>query len=303
MKSRDQRLRSLFPLWGSGSVRELPQHRTAGLEIVYVSQGHLRWRIENRVYEPGPGSVFYTFPWELHGSLEEFEPGHRWDFVVLKILGRFPSRRFALPSAFGLATSEGRRLLNRLMHSPHRSLAAGKRLKWLLPTLQEELSSPHGADFSMAVTLGKALLLELDRIVARATSEQGPFVARRPDHCEILLRRLHSDYASVWTLKTMSQITGLGRTRLSQLVKERTGDSPIVYLNRRRIGKAQELLRNTGQPITDIAFDCGFQSSQYFARTFKHLTGKTPRDYRSSWQKKNGPLPKSSNQPGMAKRT
>ena len=101
----------------------------------------------------------------------------------------------------------------------------------------------------------------------------------------------------------MSQTAGLGRTRLSQLIKERTGDSPIMYLNRLRIRKAQELLRETRQSITEIAFACGFQSSQYFARTFKHLTGKTPRDYRSSWQKKNGPLPKSSNQPGMAKRT
>ena len=85
----------------------------------------------------------------------------------------------------------------------------------------------------------------------------------------------------------MSQITGLGRTRLSQLIKERTGDSPIIYLNRLRIRKAQELLRETGQSITEIAFACGFQSSQYFARTFKHLTGgRTPRDYRSSLEKK-----------------
>jgi len=287
MKSPDQRLHSFFPLWGSGSIWELPPHRNAGLEIVYVAQGHLRWQIENRVYEPGPGSVFYTFPWELHGSLEEFEPGHRWDFVVLKILGRFPSRRLTLPPAFGFATAESHRLLNRLARSPHRSLAAGERLKWLLPALQKELSSPRGANLSMAVTLGKAVLLDLDRIVAEATSKQVTFAARRSDPCEKLLRRLHSDYASAWSLSAMSQITGLGRTRLSQLIKERTGDSPIIHLNRLRIRKAQELLRHTGQSVTEIAFACGFQSSQYFARTFKQLTGgRTPRGYRLSLGKK-----------------
>ena len=85
----------------------------------------------------------------------------------------------------------------------------------------------------------------------------------------------------------MSQITGLGRTRLSQLIKERTGDSPIIHLNRLRIRKAQELLRHTGQSVTEIAFACGFQSSQYFARTFKQLTGgRTPRGYRLSLGKK-----------------
>src|ERR1700678_1382016 len=107
MKSHDQRLRSLFPEWGSGSVRELPPHRNAGLEIVYVSQGHLRWQIENRVFEPGPGSVFYTFPWELHGSVDEFEPSHHWDFVILSIVGDQPSRPWAPSAAFGLTPKEG----------------------------------------------------------------------------------------------------------------------------------------------------------------------------------------------------
>ena len=143
----------------------------------------------------------------------------------------------------------------------------------------------------MAVTLGKAVLIELNRIADEASSEQVSFAARRHDPCEKLMQRLHSDYASAWSLKIMSQITGLGRTRLSQLIKEQTGDSPITYLNRLRIGKAQGLLRHTRQSITEIAFACGFQSSQYFSRTFKHLTGgRTPRGYRSAWEKK-VPLP------------
>jgi hypothetical protein len=199
MTSQTQRLRSLFPQWGSGSIRTLPPHRNAGLEIVYVSRGHLRWRIEDRACEPRAGFIFYTFPWELHGSLEEFEPGHRWDFVVLKILG-FRPRQWTLPAAFGLTTAESLRVLGRLMRSSHRSIAAGERLKWLLPTLQTELSSPHGADLPLAAALGKTVLLELDRIVAKATARPAPFVARRPGPCEVLLSQLQSDYASEWTL-------------------------------------------------------------------------------------------------------
>ena len=204
---------------------------------------------------------------------------------------RFPSRQFTLPAAFGFASADSRQLLNRLVRSPHRSLAAGERLRWLLPTLQKELSSPQGADLPMAVTLGKAVLLELNRLVIKASSERVSFAARRSDPCERLLHRLHSDYASAWSLDAMSRTAGLGRTRLSQLIKERTGDSPIIYLNRLRIRKAQELLRETRQSITEIAFACGFQSSQYFARTFKQLTGgRTPRGYRLSLDKK-VPLP------------
>jgi AraC-like DNA-binding protein len=286
MKSPNQRLSNLFPLWGSGSMRELPPHRNPGLEIVYVSQGYLRWRIENHVFEPGPGSVFYTFPWELHGSLDEFEPGHRWDFVVLKILRRPRSRDWQIPPALGLSATESRRVLGRLIRSPHRSLAAGERLKWLLPALQRELATKKNANLAMATTLGKAVLIELDLMVAQAASRRIPALPQRPDPCENLLRRFQSDYAEPWNLKTMSQVARLGRTRLGHLIKERTGDSPITYLNRVRVAKAEEFLRHGDRSITDIAFACGFQSSQYFARTFRQLTDRTPREYRTMWRDK-----------------
>ncbi len=284
MRPADRRIRALFPLWGSGSIRELPPHRNTGLEIVYVSRGHLRWRIENRTYELGPGTIFYTFPWELHGSVDEFEPGHRWDFVVLTLLGRQSSRQRTLPPGFGMGRAEGRRLLDRLMRSHHRSLPGGERMKWLLPALQKELAAPQGAELAMATTLGKAVLLELEGIVVRASSGGSPSFGRRADPCERLLRRLRSDYAEKWNLTSMSQVMNLGRTRLGQLIKEKTGDSPIVHLNRLRIGKAQELLRRPDQSITEIAFSCGFQSSQYFARTFKQLTGRTPGEYRDTYR-------------------
>ncbi|MCE0497178.1 MAG: AraC family transcriptional regulator [Methylacidiphilales bacterium] len=278
-------LRSLFSQWGTGSTRQLPPHRNSGLEIVCVSQGHLRWRIENRIYEVGPGSVFYTFPWELHGSLDEFEPGHRWDFVIFELVHGSGKRRLELPASFGFSPTEGRQMLTRLLRSPHRSLEAGERIKWLLPTLQRELSSLKDASLPMAATLGRAVLLELDRI-REGIGKGRKSSLRQTDRCGVLLRQINTDYASPWTLSRMSQITGLRRTRLGQAFKEQTGDSPITYMNRLRVLKAQESLRHTDLPITDIAFSVGFQSSQYFARTFRHFTGATPQNYRQTWGKK-----------------
>jgi AraC-like DNA-binding protein len=39
-------------------------------------------------------------------------------------------------------------------------------------------------------------------------------------------------------------------------------------------------LKNNNKSITDIAFETGFGSSQYFARVFKGLVGMTPSEYR-----------------------
>ena len=42
------------------------------------------------------------------------------------------------------------------------------------------------------------------------------------------------------------------------------------------------LLRNTDLPVTDIAFTCGFNSSQYFAEVFKKHARMTPSEFRQN---------------------
>ncbi len=212
--------------------------------------------------------------------------GHSWDFVVFTVLGRNPSGAWLLPPSLGLGQRESRRLLDRLRRSPHRSLAAGDKLKWLLPALQCELASQTERNLPMAEALAKATLLELDRVVAQARPDAAKERKPRFDPCAALLRQLESEYADNWSLDRMSKVARLGRTRLGELIQEQTGDSPITYLNRVRIAKAQEFLRLDEGTITDTAFACGFQSSQYFARTFKRMTGRSPRVYREAWRKK-----------------
>jgi AraC-like DNA-binding protein len=56
--------------------------------------------------------------------------------------------------------------------------------------------------------------------------------------------------------------------------------TPAEYLTRLRMKKAKQLLKISKKSITEIAFDLGFSSSQYFATVFKKVTGITPRFYR-----------------------
>jgi AraC-like DNA-binding protein/mannose-6-phosphate isomerase-like protein (cupin superfamily) len=73
----------------------------------------------------------------------------------------------------------------------------------------------------------------------------------------------------------MSERTFLRRFR------EATGCAPIDYVIRARIRRATELLtdRNGVVSITEIAFRCGFQDSNYFSRQFRRHVGTSPRSY------------------------
>lgn len=49
-----------------------------------------------------------------------------------------------------------------------------------------------------------------------------------------------------------------------------------------KLNRAKELLKNSKQPISQIAKSCGWESESYFFRFFRTRTGKTPLQYRKS---------------------
>jgi AraC-like DNA-binding protein len=59
---------------------------------------------------------------------------------------------------------------------------------------------------------------------------------------------------------------------------------PHRYLLTRRVERATALLRDTGLPIIDIAFQTGWKSLGTFGRTFRDVTGESPSDFRAREQ-------------------
>jgi AraC-like DNA-binding protein len=59
------------------------------------------------------------------------------------------------------------------------------------------------------------------------------------------------------------------------------GEPPHRYLQRRRVERAMELLRETQCPVTEICFRVGFKSLGTFSRTFRGIVGESPSVYRA----------------------
>ncbi len=58
-------------------------------------------------------------------------------------------------------------------------------------------------------------------------------------------------------------------------------ETPHRYLQRRRVERAMELLRETDRLVTEICFDVGFNSLGTFSRTFREIVGEPPSAYRA----------------------
>lgn len=69
---------------------------------------------------------------------------------------------------------------------------------------------------------------------------------------------------------------------LSRIFKQTTGINLYSYINKARLEKAKEqLLKQIGTNIHEVAKSTGFDSSQYFATVFKKTFGITPQEYRN----------------------
>jgi AraC-like DNA-binding protein len=69
------------------------------------------------------------------------------------------------------------------------------------------------------------------------------------------------------------------------------GMRPHEYLLKRRIERAEELLKQAEVPLVEIALTVGFQTQAHFTTVFKRFAGDTPYQWRSAWLAQFTPLP------------
>ncbi len=84
------------------------------------------------------------------------------------------------------------------------------------------------------------------------------------------------------SLAKVAKAVNMSANYFSMKFKEATGLNFLEFVTRTRVEKARNLLQNPNRRIGEVAFEVGFQSLSQFNRTFKELTGETPRAYRKS---------------------
>ncbi|MDO6738524.1 AraC family transcriptional regulator [Wenyingzhuangia sp. 2_MG-2023] len=92
---------------------------------------------------------------------------------------------------------------------------------------------------------------------------------------------LHTDL----TVQDLANSQSLNVDYFSRLFKEVFGMRPIVYIQKKRIERAQLLLIATDTSLQDISDTIGFSNLSYFSRVFKKETGKSPLQYRKERRK------------------
>ena len=143
-----------------------------------------------------------------------------------------------------------------------------------MPAAHRELDGTARGREAVASGLLRAAVVELARTVAANPRQHA--VRDTAAAVRQFIKLLNRHATQLWTLDAMAAACGLKRTQFAARFAELTGDTPLTYLNRVRIRAAEELLATSGRSVTDVAFACGFQSSQYFSTVFRQFTGNRP---------------------------
>jgi len=263
--------------WGLG------RHCNEGFKIAYLVRGRLDLIVDDVSFNFEQGQFIVIRPWQLHSIGNPTVGPSRLLWIILDGGLRRPSEDWHWPDWMVLSSEEADRLGRLLTQNEQPLWDGGADLRRAFEAVPPILLGyePQSGETRLKVAINSIMLSLLDRLVEHEP-KLDPLLSSSQHTVAIFLRRLVHALDQDWTLETMAEECGLSRTRFAEHCKRLTNMTPVQYLQNLRLEQArQQLAGESGPSITEVAFACGFNSSQYFSSAFRKRFGLPPTKMRS----------------------
>jgi len=262
----------------------LDWHRNEGLEFSFVEAGQVPFIIEGgRSFLLKPGDLTITRPWQRHRVGNPNVLASRFHWLIIDVGVRRPNQTWVWPPWLLYPRAGLQRLTTILRHNEQPVWHADEEITRCYRKLGK--AATLGATNPETIARLKILINEFIIALAEMLEHRKPHLDESLSSSEraiqLFLKELPRRLDEPWTLESMAKNCGLGRSRFAAYCRQITNVSPVEYLTRCRVDAAAELLlKHPEMNITEVAFACGFQSSQYFATVFHQRLKHSPRDWR-----------------------
>jgi AraC family L-rhamnose operon regulatory protein RhaS len=273
----------------------LDWHRNEGIELTYLSRGRLDFAVDDggRLAAQTPatrcqkyllenGHLTITRPWQAHRVGNPNVRASRLHWLILDLGVRRPNQAWHWPDWLILSPADLTRLTQLLRHNEQPVWRADEHIGRCFEQLAQLAATrdPAATQTRLQLHLNELFVTLLEMLKERQVRLDEHLSSSRRT-VELFLGSLSLHAGEPWTLETMAQQCGLGRTRFADYCRQITNVSPMDYLAQSRIEAARRLmLEQPHKSLTDVALECGFQTSQYFSTVFHQKTGMSPRAFR-----------------------
>ena len=249
-------------------------HRHECLEITVCERGSVKFDMGGRAWTLLPGMVFVTQPGEVH-RLRSNARGSVLHWIFFE-----PPKKGG--TVLGLAPRESTLLVKRLRGLCHHLYRIPAAVQQVLPQLMADYG--NSADALRRVRLCTETMRFL---LALADASPVSDADAATSRIRTLIARMRRVPEGNYPHDELVAETRLSASTIATLFKRETGMTPHEFLVTCRIRKAVDLLKSSDMPITRLALELGFSSSQHFAARFRRETGQTPRELRRAIVQKN----------------
>lgn len=267
---------SHFSPFASGAPVPLHYHSDI-IEIHFLAKGQRDTLImKNGVlqsFRVMGNEIFITFPYELHstGNLAQ----NRCEFYAVQLDLKAHDNFLGLNKEYSNALCRKLMALEQHHYKIGTSQISMLRTAFNLITMGTAEDSMSGVQYLTCVLSGLPYLTPVLECTNRHVDTPLRFALQYvEDHITLPI-----------TLQELADASGYSLSRFKAKFKEEIGITPADYITLQKMDRAQMLLKTTEQSITDIAYELGFSSSNYFCSVFKKTLSYSPSSYRKIFAK------------------
>lgn len=263
-------------IWYNNQTEGYANHYHDALEIIICAENQYIIITNNRTYTLNVGDILIIPPFMLH-ELHSKPCGARFIYLIdvsmLKCFQDFKMLDPVLMEPY-LCTAASRPEIYQQVYNSLMQMADtyfSHQIFWE--------TSIYSTLLNMFTTIGVNYFYKSSNEEADSSS------SKQPENYEMfanLLNFIDAHYADNLTLEQAADYIGFSKYHFTRLFKQHTNTTFHNYLCHKRIQAAQSMLTaDMNLPVTDIAFQIGFNNLTSFSRCFSKYTNCSPTEYRN----------------------
>ena len=270
--------------WDANETQDwgLDWHRNEGIEFHFLESGTMPYAQENNETILTPNHLTITRPWEAHKVGNPHIGMGKFYWVIIDLGVRRPHQEWTWPEWISLTPNDLQRLTTILRQNEKSIWKTDQRFRECFSRINNavntDIDGSNASKIRLLVNYLLILTLDLlnteDVVLNESLTDSSRSV-------RLFLNELDTNLSENWTIEQMAQSAGVGLTRFTHHCKQLTNLTPMRYLTIKRIELSKKyLLENSTLTVSEIAYSCGFATSQYFSTVFKKHEKCSPNEFR-----------------------